>query len=299
MSYFFLKKHWLTWHASCLIKAGVCMSDQDSVKDYLREIRKYPLLNFDEEIELSKKIQAGDLEARKKLIESNLRLVVNIARKYVAPDLHLLDIIQEGNLGLITAAQKYEFTYNVRFSTYACWWIQQAITRAIANKRRLIRLPFRKEELVSRIRRVSAELYQRHSRAPTNEEIAAELSIAPADVADIVSCSAAITSLDVQIDEEESVSLKDLIPDTTYNPEEIFMRQYTQDCVRKILGELKEGERDIMIRRFNLENEDKNVTLKTIGKQYGVSAETIRQIELRAIRKLKAHSQSMRELVYG
>lgn len=275
------------------------MSDQDSVKDYLREIRKYPLLNFDEEIELSKKIQAGDLEARKKLIESNLRLVVNIARKYVAPDLHLLDIIQEGNLGLITAAQKYEFTYNVRFSTYACWWIQQAITRAIANKRRLIRLPFRKEELVSRIRRVSAELYQRHSRAPTNEEIAAELSIAPADVADIVSCSAAITSLDVQIDEEESVSLKDLIPDTTYNPEEIFMRQYTQDCVRKILGELKEGERDIMIRRFNLENEDKNVTLKTIGKQYGVSAETIRQIELRAIRKLKAHSQSMRELVYG
>jgi RNA polymerase primary sigma factor len=275
------------------------MSDQDSVKDYLREIRKYPLLNFDEEIDLSKKIQAGDLEARKKLIESNLRLVVNIARKYVAPDLHLLDIIQEGNLGLITAAQKYEFTYNVRFSTYACWWIQQAITRAIANKRRLIRLPFRKEELVSRIRRVSAELYQRHSRAPTNEEIAAELSIDPADVADIVSCSAAVTSLDVQIDEEESVSLKDLIPDTTYNPEEIFMRQYTQDCVRKILGELKEGERDIMIRRFNLENEEKNVTLKTIGKQYGVSAETIRQIELRAIRKLKAHSQSMRELVYG
>ncbi|HOT61892.1 MAG TPA: RNA polymerase sigma factor RpoD/SigA [Treponemataceae bacterium] len=275
------------------------MSDQDSVKDYLREIRKYPLLNFDEEIDLSKKIQAGDLEARKKLIESNLRLVVNIARKYVAPDLHLLDIIQEGNLGLITAAQKYEFTYNVRFSTYACWWIQQAITRAIANKRRLIRLPFRKEELVSRIRRVSAELYQRHSRAPTNEEIAAELSIDPADVADIVSCSAAVTSLDVQIDEEESVSLKDLIPDTTYNPEEIFMRQYTQDCVRKILGELKEGERDIMIRRFNLENEEKNVTLKTIGKQYGVSAETIRQIELRAIRKLKAHSQLMRELVYG
>ncbi len=275
------------------------MSDQDSVKDYLREIRKYPLLSFDEEIDLSKKIQAGDLEARKKLIESNLRLVVNIARKYVAPDLHLLDIIQEGNLGLITAAQKYEFTYNVRFSTYACWWIQQAITRAIANKRRLIRLPFRKEELVSRIRRVSAELYQRHSRAPTNEEIAAELSIDPADVADIVSCSAAVTSLDVQIDEEESVSLKDLIPDTTYNPEEIFMRQYTQDCVRKILGELKEGERDIMIRRFNLENEEKNVTLKTIGKQYGVSAETIRQIELRAIRKLKAHSQSMRELVYG
>jgi RNA polymerase primary sigma factor len=275
------------------------MSDQDSVKDYLREIRKYPLLSFDEEIDLSKKIQGGDLEARKKLIESNLRLVVNIARKYVAPDLHLLDIIQEGNLGLITAAQKYEFTYNVRFSTYACWWIQQAITRAIANKRRLIRLPFRKEELVSRIRRVSAELYQRHSRAPTNEEIAAELSIDPADVADIVSCSAAVTSLDVQIDEEESVSLKDLIPDTTYNPEEIFMRQYTQDCVRKILGELKEGERDIMIRRFNLENEEKNVTLKTIGKQYGVSAETIRQIELRAIRKLKAHSQSMRELVYG
>lgn len=135
------------------------MNDHDSLQEYLKEIRKYPLLSFEEELSLSKKIQEGDLSARKQLIESNLRLVVTVGRKYAAPDMPLLDIIQEGNMGLITAAQKYEFSYNVRFSTYACWWIQQAITRAIANKRRMIRLPFRKEELAGRIRRTSAELY--------------------------------------------------------------------------------------------------------------------------------------------
>jgi RNA polymerase primary sigma factor len=275
------------------------MSDQDSISEYLKEIRKYPLLSFEEEIELSHRIQEGDLAARKKLIESNLRLVVTVARKYAAPDFPLLDIIQEGNLGLITAAQKYEFSYNVRFSTYACWWIQQSITRAIANKKRLIRLPFRKEELANRIRRVSSELYQRFSRMPSNEEIANELKITIKEVSDIVQCAGSITSLDIQLDDDDSASLKDLIPDSTYNPEDVFMKKYTHDCMMKILGELKDGERDVMMKRYNLLDDNKTCTLKAIGTQYGVSAETIRQVELRALRKLKTHSEELREIAYS
>jgi len=275
------------------------MSDQDLVNEYLKQIRKYPLLNFEEEIELSRKIQEGDLNARKTLIESNLRLVVTVARKYVAPDLPLLDIIQEGNLGLITAAQKYEFSYNVRFSTYACWWIQQSITRAIANKRRIIRLPFRKEELAGRIRRVSSELYQKLSRYPTNQEIADQLSVSVRDVAEIIRSSSAVASLDISLDEEESASLKDMVPDSTYNPEDVFMKKYTHDCMVDILDELKEGERDIVLKRYNLMNDGKSYTLKAIGAEYGVSAETIRQVELRALRKLKALSTELREIAYN
>jgi RNA polymerase primary sigma factor len=278
---------------------GAIMSDQDSISEYLKEIRKYPLLSFEEEIELSHRIQGGDVSAHKKLIESNLRLVVTIARKYAAPDMPLLDIIQEGNLGLITAAQKYEFSYNVRFSTYACWWIQQAITRAIANKRRIIRLPFRKEELAGRIRRASSELYQRYSRMPSNEEIAQELNISAQEVSNIILCAGSVTSLDIQLDDEDSASLKDLIPDTTFNPEDLFMKKYTQDRMLAVMDNLKDSERDIMIKRYNLQNDGSNYTLKAIGTQYGVSAETIRQIELRALRKLKNHSEELRELAYN
>ncbi len=275
------------------------MSDHDSLKEYLKEIRKYPLLNFEEELALSKKIQKGDLSARKKLIESNLRLVVTIGRKYAAPDMPLIDIIQEGNLGLITAAQKYEFSYNVRFSTYACWWIQQAITRAIANKRRMIRLPFRKEELASRIRRTSAELYQRYSRHPTNEEIARELCIPVREVSDILVSSGTISSLDLKLDEDDSLSLKDVLPDRTYCPEDQFMKQYTRDCIMQILEDLKDNERDIMIKRYTLDASGKPVTLKNIGQQYGVSAETIRQVELRVLRKLQSCSRELHEMLYS
>ncbi|HNY21580.1 MAG TPA: RNA polymerase sigma factor RpoD/SigA [Treponemataceae bacterium] len=274
------------------------MSDYDSISEYLKEIRKYPLLSFQEEIDLSHRVQEGDLSAHKKLIESNLRLVVTIARKYAAPDMPLLDIIQEGNLGLITAAQKYEFSYNVRFSTYACWWIQQAITRAIANKRRIIRLPFRKEELAGRIRRVSSELYQRFSRMPSNEEIAVALNISVQEVTNIMLCAGSVTSLDVQLEDEDSVSLKDIIPDSTYNPEEMFMKKYTHDCMLEVMSDLKETERDILVKRYNLQNDGSNYTLKSIGNQYGVSAETIRQVELRALRKLKLKSEELKELAY-
>lgn len=275
------------------------MSDYDSISEYLKDIRKYPLLSFAEEIDLSHRVQEGDLNAHKKLIESNLRLVVTIARKYAAPDMPLLDIIQEGNLGLITAAQKYEFSYNVRFSTYACWWIQQAITRAIANKRRLIRLPFRKEELAGRIRRISAELYQRFSRMPSNDEIATALGITAQEVSNIMLCAGSVTSLDVQLDDEDSASLKDIIPDSTYNPEDMFMKKYTHDCMLEVMSDLKESERDILVKRYNLQNDGSNYTLKSIGNQYGVSAETIRQVELRALRKLKLRSAELRELAYS
>lgn len=275
------------------------MCDQSSTSEYLKEIRKYPLLSFEEEIELSKKIQAGDLAAHKKLIESNLRLVVSVARRYTTHDMPLLDNIQEGNLGLITAAQKYSFSFKVRFSTYACWWIQQSITRAIANKRRMIRLPFRKEELSARIRRASAELFQSFSRMPTNQEIAEYLDMTVTEVCDILRYSGAIASLDVCFDDEESPSLKDLIPDSNYNPEEEFMKKYTQTCIVDMLSDLEQNEKQVMLKRYNLENDEKCLTLKKIGSMYGVSAETVRQVEMRAIRKLKSRSEEIRELVYG
>lgn len=275
------------------------MFDQDPIAKYLSDIRKYPLLDFEEEIELSRRIQDGDVLAHKKLIESNLRLVVNIARKYATPDLPLLDIIQEGNMGLITAAQRYEFSYNVRFSTYACWWIQQAITRAVSNKRRLIRLPFRKEELAGRVRKVSAELFQSLSRNPTTEEIAATLRISENEVVDIIRCSGNISSLDIQLDDDDSVCLKDFLSDTTYNPEEMFMKKYTQESMMNVLSRLKNNERDVMLKRYAFNSGGKNFTLKAIGAQYGVSAETIRQIEIRALHKLRKSSEELREIAYG
>ena len=275
------------------------MCDKSSISEYLKEIRKYPLLSFEEEMELSRKIHSGDIEAHKKLIESNLRLVVSIARKYTTFDMALLDNIQEGNLGLITAAQKYSFSFNVRFSTYACWWIQQSITRAIANKRRMIRLPFRKEELSARIRRASSELFQNLSRMPNNEEIADYLNMSVKEVCDIMRSSGSVTSLDIQIDDDESAALKDIIPDSTYNPEDEFMKKYTQTCIVDMLSDLEANERDVMLKRYNLQNEEKCLTLKCIGSLYGVSAETIRQVEIRALRKLKQKSEEIRELVYG
>ncbi|HHU36739.1 MAG TPA: RNA polymerase sigma factor RpoD/SigA [Treponema sp.] len=273
------------------------MCEQDSLKDYLKEIRKYPLLTFEDELALSQKIQRGDLSARKTLIESNLRLVVSVGRRYASPDMPLLDIIQEGNVGLITAAQKYEFSYNVRFSTYACWWIQQAITRAMANKRRMIRLPFRKEELVGQIRKASLDLFQTLSRQPTNEEIAYELCVSVQEIEDVLVYSSSVGSLDLELDGKDSFSLKDVLADRTYCPEDQFMKKCTRECILKILDELKESERDIIIRRYNLNESDKPATLKNIGQKYGVSAETIRQVELRVIRKLQARSHDLHEII--
>jgi RNA polymerase primary sigma factor len=275
------------------------MTDLNSISDYLKEIRKFPLLGFEEELELSRRIQGGDLSARKKLIESNLRLVVNLARKYALPEFPLLDIIQEGNLGLITAAQKYEFSYNVRFSTYACWWIQQSITRAIANKKRMIRLPFRKEELAGKVRRATSDLFQLYSRNPTIDEIADELGISRQEVSESLRNSSAITSLDVQFDDEDSASLKDIIPDSTYSPEDVFMKKYTHACVQNALSGLKVIEQDIMCQRYNLSNNGSGVTLKALATQYGVSAETIRQMEIRALKKLRNNAGDLREIVYG
>ncbi len=274
------------------------MYDCDSISEYLREIRKYPLLDFQQEIELSKRIQDGDIAAHRTLIESNLRLVVNVARRYSNNDCELMDIVQEGNLGLITAAQKYEFSFNVRFSTYACWWIQQSITRALANKRRMIRLPFRKEELVTRVKKTSSELFQRLSRNPTHAEIAEEMMISSDEVADILRYSNTITSLDVEIDTDESVCLKDLISDSTWDPETMFMKKYTHECMEEILSSLKDSEREVIVKRYNLNNGERSMTLKAIGRESGVSAETIRQIELRALKKLRANSSAIRESVY-
>lgn len=274
------------------------MYNCDSISEYLREIRKYSLLDFDQEMELSRQIQDGNINARRTLIESNLRLVVTVARRYANNDCELMDIIQEGNMGLITAAEKYEFSYNVRFSTYACWWIQQSITRALANKRRMIRLPFRKEELASRLKRTAADMYQHLSRCPTNAEIAAEMRISEADVADILSYSASIASLDVEVDTDESVCLRDLIADSTWDPEQVYMKKHTETVIRTVLDGLNETEREIIIQRFNLDHEEKPMTLKAIGKKRGVSAETIRQVEIRALRKLRSNSRKIREELY-
>ncbi|ULQ60505.1 RNA polymerase sigma factor RpoD/SigA [Brucepastera parasyntrophica] len=273
--------------------------DYNELADYLKDIGRFPLLSFEEELDLARRNKNGDAAAQKKLIESNLRLVVNIAKKYQIDGFTLLDIIQEGNLGLITAAQKYDASYNVRFSTYACWWIKQSISRAIMNKRRLIRLPFRREELAARIRRVSNLLYQKNSRYPSMEEIAAETGMTARQVSDILQNAEYVASLDVSADDDDSATLNEMIPDMTYNPEEIVMKKYTKVCMKEMLDTLKKREREVLDKRYNLTDDRKTYTFKMLGNRYGVSAETVRQIELRALRKLRKNSEGMKEVLYS
>jgi len=273
-------------------------SVEDVLKTYFDQIKSVPLLSFQEELDLSRRIAAGDELARQKLIEANLRLVVKIARCFIASDVSLLDLIQEGNLGLIRAAQKYNYQRNVRFSTYASWWIKQAISRSLANKRRSIRLPHRKEEALKKIQRAYNTLSQIYMRRPTTEEIAAEVGLPTVEIEYILTMANGMVSLDADTGDEDSSTFIDLLEDYTYSPDKDLMNDAIKRDTRRHLNKLMDRERRILMYRFQFFDGER-YTLKRIGDEMGISPETVRQIEMRALRKFKEQAGELREYMYA
>lgn len=263
----------------------------DPVRMYLKEIGRIPLLTFAEEVELAKRLEKGDQSARKKLVESNLRLVVSIAKKYVGRGMTLLDLIQEGNQGLIRAVEKYDWKKGFKFSTYATWWIRQAITRAIADQARTIRIPVHMVENINRFMRVQRKLMQELGRQPTPEEIAEILEIEPEKAREIVKISQQPASLDTPVGDEEDSYLGDFIYDITAPTLfETASRGLLKEQLGQVLGTLSDRERRVLEERFGL-RDGKPKTLEEVGRMFAVTRERIRQIEAKALRKLRHPSR--------
>lgn len=272
----------------------------DSVRMYLREIGKIPLLTTEEEIKLAKRIERGDILAKKKLAEANLRLVVSITKKYIGRGLSLLDLIQEGNTGLMRAVEKFDYKKGFKFSTYATWWIRQAITRAIADQARTIRIPVHMIETINKLIRVERQLVQDLGREPTPEEIAQEMGLDVEKVEHIIKISQETVSLEAPVGEEEDSKLGDFIEDDkNISPEESTARQLLRDKIKEFLGELSPREQKILKMRFGLED-GKTHTLEEVGQEFGVTRERIRQIEAKALSKLKKgeKSKDLEEYLY-
>jgi RNA polymerase primary sigma factor len=265
----------------------------DSVRLYLREIGKIPLLSAEEELALAQRVVAGEKDAKDKMAEANMRLVVSIAKRYVGRGLDLLDLIQEGNTGLLRAVEKFDPDKGFKFSTYATWWIRQAITRAIADQARTIRIPVHMVETINKLLRTQRRLTQELNREPTNEEIAAAMEIEVDKVEHIMKIKQDISSLDASIrdDEEESV-LADFIEDEdTISPEESATNQLLKEQVKDMLAALTEREQKIIKLRFGLED-GKQHTLEEVGQEFSVTRERIRQIEAKALAKLRKHKDA-------
>jgi RNA polymerase primary sigma factor len=262
----------------------------DSVRLYLREIGKIPLLSADEELELAQRVVAGDQDAKEKMAEANMRLVVSIAKRYVGRGLDLLDLIQEGNTGLLRAVEKFDPDKGFKFSTYATWWIRQAITRAIADQARTIRIPVHMVETINKLLRTQRRLTQELNREPTNDEIAKEMEIDVDKVEHIMKIKQDISSLDASIrDDEEDSVLADFIEDEdTISPEESATGQLLKEHVKEMLSALTEREQKILKLRFGLED-GKSHTLEEVGQEFSVTRERIRQIEAKALAKLRKH----------
>ena len=264
----------------------------DPVRMYLKEIGKVPLLSADEEIELAKKMEKGDEEAKKKLCEANLRLVVSIAKRYVGRGMLFLDLIQEGNLGLIKAVDKFDWRKGYKFSTYATWWIRQAITRSIADQARTIRIPVHMVETINKLIRVSRQLLQEYGREPSPEEIAAEMDISEEKVREILKIAQEPVSLETPIGEEEDSHLGDFIPaEEVPAPAEAAAFSMLKEQLVEVLDTLTEREQKVLKLRFGLED-GRARTLEEVGKQFDVTRERIRQIEAKALRKLRHPSRS-------
>lgn len=268
------------------------VSIEDPVRMYLKEIGKVPLLSAEEEIELAKRMEEGDEEAKKKLAEANLRLVVSIAKRYVGRGMLFLDLIQEGNLGLIKAVEKFDYRKGYKFSTYATWWIRQAITRAIADQARTIRIPVHMVETINKLIRVSRQLLQELGREPLPEEIAEEMDIPVERVREILKISQEPVSLETPIGEEEDSHLGDFIQDENVPvPAEAAAFTLLKEQLVEVLGTLTEREQKVLRLRFGLDD-GRARTLEEVGKEFNVTRERIRQIEAKALRKLRHPSRS-------
>ena len=253
------------------------------IKSYFDQIGKISLLTSEEEFELSRRIQKGDETARRRLIEANLRLVAKIARSYIANDVPFMDLIQEGNMGLIRAADKYDHLKQTRFSTYATWWIRQAISRFLEDRRRGIRLPRNKEDVLRKIQKTSHTLSQRYMRQPQAKEIAVEIGVSREDVDLILGVTQSFTPI-------ENAG------DYTYNPERALIKKSSREVTFQVLDTLNDREKNILMCRYQL-NGGKKYSLKNIGDKMGISTETVRQIEFRALRKLRSHAEELRPYI--
>ncbi|MBR2736636.1 MAG: RNA polymerase sigma factor RpoD [Firmicutes bacterium] len=271
------------------MSAGIPVDDP--VRMYLKEIGRVPLLTAEEEIELAQRIETGDEEARHKLCEANLRLVVSIAKRYVGRGMQFLDLIQEGNLGLIKAVSKFDWRKGYKFSTYATWWIRQSITRAIADQARTIRIPVHMVETINKLIRISKQLMQDLGREPTPQEIADEMGITPEKVTEIQRIAQEPVSLETPIGEEDDSHLGDFIPDNdVITPDEAAAYSMLKDQLMEVLDTLTDREQKVLKLRFGLED-NRPRTLEEVGRQMDVTRERIRQIEAKAIRKLKHPSR--------
>ena len=277
-------------HIDLSVPEGIGVDDP--VRMYLKEIGKVPLLSPDEEIELAKKIELGDEEAKKKLAESNLRLVVSIAKRYAGRGMQLLDLIQEGNLGLIKAVEKFDYRKGYKFSTYATWWIRQAITRAIADQARTIRIPVHMVETINRLVRTQRQLVQKLGREATPEELAKELDMPVERVREIMKISQDPVSLETPIGEEEDSHLGDFIQDNNVEvPADAATYPLLHEQLMDVLSTLTEREQKVLRLRFGLDD-GRPRTLEEVGRQFNVTRERIRQIEAKALRKLRHPSRS-------
>ncbi len=269
----------------------------DPVRMYLREIGKVSLLTAAEEVELAKRMEKGDVTAKQRLIDANLRLVVSIAKKYIGRGMLFLDLIQEGNLGLIRAVEKFDYRRGFKFSTYATWWIRQAITRAIADQARTIRVPVHMVETINKMVRISRLLVQELGREPTDEEIANRMNIEPARVEEIRRISQLPVSLETPIGEEEDSQLGDFIEDHDLpSPDEAAAGHLLHEQIEEMLSTLSDREREVLHFRFGLED-GHSYTLEEVGKKFNVTRERIRQIEAKALRKLRQPSKKLKDFL--
>ena len=268
------------------------ISIDDPVKVYLKEIGRVPLLSAEEEVELAIKMSQGDVAAKKRLSEANLRLVVSIAKRYVGRGMQFLDLIQEGNLGLIKAVEKFDHTKGFKFSTYATWWIRQAITRAIADQARTIRIPVHMVETINKVKKVNSQLLHENGHEPTNEKIAEKLEMPVEKVREIMRVAQEPVSLETPIGEEEDSHLGDFIPDEDAPaPSDVASHTMLKEQLAEVLSTLTPREEKVLRLRFGLED-GRSRTLEEVGKEFNVTRERIRQIEAKALRKLRHPSRS-------
>lgn len=263
----------------------------NSVQLYFQQINRIPLLTQEEEVSLAKRSLTGDTEASKRLVEANLRLVVSIAKHYHSSTLSFMDLVQEGNIGLCRAAEKFDYTKGYRFSTYATWWVRQTITRALADQDRVIRIPTNLVEYHNKMSKIIAQYQTEYGTAPSIEELMEETGWTKERVSTLLDLTMSTTSLETPVGDEEEATMGDLIPDNTYNPVAEAMREADKQVILSVLNTLTEKERDVMTLRFGI-GTDNPLTLEEVGEKYNVTRERIRQIENRALKKLRHPSRS-------
>ena len=268
--------------------------DENLYDIYIQQIKIYPLLDYNNEQELAKQAQKGNKEALHKLVNSNLRLVIKIARAYITKDVPIMDLIQEGNMGLMHAAEKFDYKKNIRFSTYASWWIRQFISRYLTNKRRMVRLPQRKEEILRKVQCTYHTLSQTLMHQPRTDDIANKLGISVQDINFILNMSSGPLPLELSTNKDDKTVIIDIHEDYTYCPERNLFKKYNQEKTWLFLNRLKEREKQVITYRYQL-NDSKIYTLKEISNKMAISPETVRQIEMKALAKIRRQADEIKK----